>query len=261
MSTLGFILKKLLTHLFYPLTLCLLGIAVGLLLMRRERWRRKGKWILGVGLGILLLFTFSPLPSWMLRPLEWRYEPLRYAAGQTPPEIPWVVVLGGGHSGTDELPPSARLNRATLARLVEGVRQHRLHAGSRLVLSGGSVYGEDANAKVLADAAESLGVDRADMVIEAESKDTHDEALLLKDVLGSDPFVMVTSASHMPRAVALFRKQGLEPTPAPTDYQSKKAGISFTPSFFFPSTTGFSRGQHAVHEYLGLIWSKLRGQI
>ena len=141
------------------------------------------------------------------------------------------------------------------------MRQYHLHPGSKLVLSGGSVYGEIPNAEVLAAAAESLGVDRASMVIEAESKDTHDEAVLLKPMLGNDPFVLVTSASHMPRSVALFRGQGLEPTPAPTDYQSKKAGVSLTPSFFFPSTTGFTRGQKAVHEYLGLIWSKLRGQI
>lgn len=257
----GFLLKKLLTHLFYPLTICLVSIIVGMILMRWGRWRKQGKWSLCFGVAVLLLFTFSPLPSWMLRPLEWKYEPLRYAAGQSPPAMPWVVVLGGGHSGTQDLPPTARLNRATLARLIEGVRQYHLHPGSKLVLSGGSVYGEIPNAEVLAAAAESLGVDRASMVIEAESKDTHDEAVLLKPMLGNDPFVLVTSASHMPRSVALFRGQGLEPTPAPTDYQSKKAGVSLTPSFFFPSTTGFTRGQKAVHEYLGLIWSKLRGQI
>jgi uncharacterized SAM-binding protein YcdF (DUF218 family) len=261
LSTIGFIVKKLLTHLCYPLTLCLLAFVIGLVLLRLERWRRAGKYALGIGFGLVFLFTFSPLPSWMLRPLEWQYEPLDYAPGDPVPNVPWVVVLGGGHSGTHDLPPTARLNRATLARLVEGVRQHRLHPGSKLVLSGGSVYGEIANAEVLAAAAESLGVPRADMLIEAESKDTHDEAVILKDVLGSDAFVMVTSASHMPRAVALFRKQGLEPTPAPTDYQSKKSGINFTPSFFFPSTTGFTRGQRAAHEYLGLLWSKLRGQL
>lgn len=261
MSIIGFILKKLLTHLCYPLTLCLLGFAVGLFLLRKERFRRAGKFSLALGITMLFLFTFSPLPSWLLQPLEWRYTPLNYGPGDVVPEVPWVVVLGGGHSGTDKLPPTARLNRATLARLVEGVRQWRLHPGSTLVLSGGSVYGETPNAEVLASAAESLGVDRADILIEAESKDTHDEAVLLKPILGRDDFVMVTSASHMPRAVALFRGQGLEPTPAPTDYQSKKAGRSLTPGFFFPSTTGFTRGQRAAHEYLGLLWSKLRGQL
>jgi uncharacterized SAM-binding protein YcdF (DUF218 family) len=261
MTALGFIIKKLLTQLCYPLTLCLLAFVVGLILIRRERWRRGGKVALGLGFLFLFLFTFSPLPSWMARPLEWRYEPLNYAVGAEVPDISWVVVLGGGHSGTTDLPPTARLNRATLARLVEGVRQHRLHPGSRLLLSGGSVYGEVANAAVLAAAAESLGVDPADMLIEDKSKDTHDEAVILKDILQADPFVMVTSASHMPRAMALFRKQGLTPTPAPTDYQSKKAGVGLTPSLFFPSTTGFTRAHAATHEYMGLVWSKLRGQL
>jgi uncharacterized SAM-binding protein YcdF (DUF218 family) len=60
--------------------------------------------------------------------------------------------------------------------------------------------------------------------------------------------------------MALFRKQGMDPIPAPAG-QTAKARQVLTPDLFFPNSTALERSSRALHEYLGLLWAKLRGQI
>jgi uncharacterized SAM-binding protein YcdF (DUF218 family) len=64
----------------------------------------------------------------------------------------------------------------------------------------------------------------------------------------------------MRRAVGLVRKQGHQPIPAPADYWLK-ADRAVSPTDFFPSPDNLRKLQRAVHEYLGIGWAKLRGQM
>jgi uncharacterized SAM-binding protein YcdF (DUF218 family) len=84
--------------------------------------------------------------------------------------------------------------------------------------------------------------------------------MLVRRLVGDDRFVLVTSASHMLRSVALFRKQGMEPIPAPTDHWVKRSD-GMSPYRFFPGAENLLKTEMAVHEYLGLAWAKIRGQI
>jgi len=78
--------------------------------------------------------------------------------------------------------------------------------------------------------------------------------------VGNEKFILVTSASHMPRSMALFEKLDMQPIPAPTDYGvRKRQGVS--PGMFFPSADNLRKAEKAFHEYLGLAWGKIRGQI
>lgn len=104
------------------------------------------------------------------------------------------------------------------------------------------------------------GIDESDLVIEDRSRDTEDEAVFLKPLLGEAPFVLVTSAYHMPRSMALFRKLGMAQLPAPTGHLIKNAP-SIIQGIFCPDSTYLYRSKLAIHEYLGIVWSKLRGQI
>ena len=106
----------------------------------------------------------------------------------------------------------------------------------------------------------ALGLDRSDLVLEEESKDTKDEARLVKHIVKKDRFILVTAASHMPRSMALFRKQGMNPIPAPTEHLVKKRQ-KVSPGLFFPGASNLRKVERAFHEYLGLVWGKIRGQI
>jgi uncharacterized SAM-binding protein YcdF (DUF218 family) len=109
----------------------------------------------------------------------------------------------------------------------------------------------------MADLALALGVLPKHIHIDPVSKDTKDQAKHLSGVLGKAPFFLVTSAAHMPRAVALFQKQGTHPLPAPTGFMSTARRFRLT----LPNAKALRRTEFAFHEYLGLLWARFRGQI
>lgn len=200
-----------------------------------------------------------------LKPLEYRYPPFdspTQIKGVTaaPSPIKWVVVLGGGVTSDPRIPAISRLQDHSLERLVEGIHLYRELPGSKLVLSGGKIFDVISVAEVMANAAQSLGVSQKDIVLEADSKDTEDEARLIQPIIGRDRFIIVTSASHMPRSMALFTKSGMNPIPAPADYDVYDTP-RLSPGYFYPTATGLRSTERAMNEYLGLAWEKIRGKI
>ena len=172
----------------------------------------------------------------------------------------YIAVLGAGYTSTGSTPIASRIGYDSLVRVVEGIRLHRLIPGSKLILSGGSKPGTISSAEDMAQLARELGVNVHDIIIEKTSRDTKDEADIIKTIIGTDRFILVTSASHMPRSMALFRNLGMNPIPAPT--RSIESRILYRgPNPFFPAAINIEKVEMAFHEYLGMIWAKLRGQI
>jgi uncharacterized SAM-binding protein YcdF (DUF218 family) len=171
----------------------------------------------------------------------------------------YVVVLGGGHDDSEARPALSQLGTSARARLTEAVRLLRLLPAARLVVSGPGDYGGPTHARVLTDAAVSLGVDRARIRQIDDAHDTEEESARLREVLGNAPFALVTSAWHLPRAIALCTAQGLHPLPCPTDY------LYTTPAHWHGSdftwdVPSLERSTAVVHEYLGRWWARLRGK-
>ena len=209
-----------------------------------------------LGFILLALFSYAPLPDIALKSLEYRYAPLVDLSQFS--GVEWVVVLGGGHNSDSGLPVTSQLSASSLSRLVEGVRIHRLLPESRLVLSGGSVFDPVTEAEVMARAAGVMGIEGDEVVLEEFSRDTGDQAEFIHEIVGNERFILVTSASHMPRSMFLFRESGMEPIPAPTDYRVKKRqGIS--PGVFFPNADNLRKMEIVFHEYLGLCWATVKG--
>ncbi|MCP3952977.1 MAG: envelope biogenesis factor ElyC, partial [Desulfobacterales bacterium] len=92
-----------------------------------------------------------------------------------------------------------------------------------------------------------------------QSVDTKDQARLVRDTVGEEKFILVTSARHMARAFALFSKQGMNPVPAPVGMIVKEDG--FGPTAYMPGAGSLMRTERAVYEYLGIAWAWLRGQV
>ncbi len=251
-----FLLKKIAAHLLSPLSLCIELLLLGLFLLWFTRKQRAGKIIVSLGVILLCLFSYCAVSDIFLRPLEHKYPPLINLADVH--GVKWVVVLGGGHISDPGIPATSQLSDASMARLVEGIRLYKMLPGSKLVVSGGSGFDPVPEAVIMADVARAIGVNGRDLVLESLSRDTKDEARLIQEIVGKDRFVLVTSAAHMPRSMALFEKRGMRPIPAPTEYL---AAESRGPAMFFPSADGLERAERAFHEYLGLAWAKLRGQI
>jgi len=246
-----FLLKKLVTPFFLPLSVSLELLLIGVVLLWVAKKQKAGKVFLSLGFLFLGLISYDFFPDRLLRPLESRYPPLTDARSLS--GIKWIVVFGGGLIDDFRLPVLEKLSSHSLARLIEGIRLHRELPQTKLLLSGGAVFGSQSSARVMAEAAAALGVNPKVLVLETESRDTEEEASLIQRMVKRDPFILVTSAAHMPRSITHFKRLGLQPVPAPADFQAKKDKV-WSPRAFFPSAQAISKAQIAVHEYLGLAW-------
>jgi len=253
-----FLFKKIVPLLLFPLSLSLEILLLGIFLLWFTGKQKAGKIAVAIGVVLLAAVSYGSIADILLKPLEHKYPPLMELHAFS--DVKWVVVLGGGHTSDPNLPSTGQISHSSLSRLVEGIRIHNMLPRSKLILSGGGASDAIPEAKVLADVAVALGIDGEDLVLESLSRDTKDEARLIQKIVGNDRFILVTSASHMPRSMAMFRKTGMQPIPAPTDYHVKqRRGMS--PGMFFPSAGGLGKMERVVYEYLGLGWAKLRGQI
>lgn len=244
--------------LFFPLPLCLEILLIGLFLLWLTRKQKAGKIVVSIGAILLAIFSFGLISDALLRPLENKYPPQLEIDGIS--DVKWVVVLGGGHRSDPRVPVTSQISGDSLARLVEGIRLQRILPQSKLILSGGGAFDPVPIANIMADVALAIGVDKENFILEQSSKDTKDQAVLIKEIVGKERFALVTSASHMPRSMALFRKQNMNPIPVPTDHRVEESQGS-SPRIFFPDATDIGKTERAFYEYLGIIWAKLRGQI
>lgn len=208
---------------------------------------------------LFLVFSVEPLARWLIMPLETRYQPI------TQPEafsnIRWILVLGSSASTDADAPPTTRLSGIASLRLAEGLRLQNALPDSTLILSGGSVFGNAPSATVMSRAAVAMGADPERLRIHPNPRNTHEEAEFMREAVGDEPFLMVTSASHMPRAMMLNRKAGLNPIPAPTAWRASGTAPTTDPAFWLPSARALEMSESALHEYLGIAWAWLRGTI
>lgn len=251
----GFLLKKLLTSLLDPTILALFLLLAGGIFIWRNRRPAVGKFLLMAAFFVLIVFSTSFLP----RLGTWYQESL-YQTYRTSPEntIDYIVVLGGGYGYEASLPPSQQLSVESLARLVEGIRLLNEHPSARLIVTGGGPEDEPTNAEVFRDAAVMLGVARDRIILESRAWDTHAEAEFVRELVEpDDTLLLVTSATHMRRALGMFRKQGLNVMPAPA-VRRIKGDIRIG---FLPSSANLYESNLVIREWIGVLWARLRGQM
>jgi uncharacterized SAM-binding protein YcdF (DUF218 family) len=261
-----FLLKKLVSLMLLPFSLSVELLILGLILLLCSRRMKTAKTLLTLGTIMLMVFSYSRVSNGVLRPLESKYPVLTpktiptVVPRETLDSVRWIVVLGGGHYEAPDFPPISQLTRPSLSRLLMGVELSKALPGRKLILSGGRVYGPVSDAEIMSQVAVSLGIPANDIVLEPWSKDTDDEARLIREIVHDDRIILVTSAFHMTRSMALFTKAGMRPIPAPADLIANPS-VAFNPGAFFPSGEALEQTAVAAHEYMGLLWAWIRGKI
>ncbi|HBC0570084.1 envelope biogenesis factor ElyC [Salmonella enterica] len=220
-----FTLKKVIGGMLLPLPLMLLIIGVGLALLWFSRFQKTGKVFISVGWLALLLLSLQPVSDHLLRPIE-----NRYPTWQGPQKVEYIVVLGGGYTWNPQWAPSSNLINNSLPRLAE--------VGARV--------------------AQSLGVPRSDIITLDKPKDTEEEAAAVKQAIGDAPFLLVTSASHLPRAMIFFQHAGLNPLPAPANQLAIDSPLNPWERAI-PSPVWLMHSDRAGYETLGRLWQWLKG--
>ena len=257
-------LSKFLPQFLYPIGLITILIILALVFRKRTRLQVA---LLIISLAVIWLAGNRWTAFSLARSLEWRYFP--------PSEIPEdqvTVVLGGGTDPYLNPRPMVEVNSAgdrityTAALFNEGV-------SSRIILSGGGIdwfSPENSPAYEMYELLQLMGVPEKNLVLETKSRNTYENAFNTKQILQQENInqvLLVTSASHMPRAVRLFEEQGLEVTPMPVDYTVTLDGWNqlwhgTLQSYLLnliPQASNLSLTTKIFKEYLGMLYYSLRG--
>lgn len=208
------IFRTYINALFAPTSIIGIFLMVGVALLWKEKIKA-ARIVLTIALFGFVIATLSPLRYSL-------YSLIENAPEKVSTPYKYVVVLGARTFPREGYPVSSQLSPSLMARMVEGVRLVHENPQSILVVTGNGA-GPQPEANLMYDAAVAMGISKERIIAERESMNTKDHPVYLKPILKNDPFVMVTSAYHMSRAIKNFRAHGLEPIPMPTDYVNKQA--------------------------------------
>jgi uncharacterized SAM-binding protein YcdF (DUF218 family) len=231
-----------------PGGLILLGVAGLALLGRRPRL---GRTLIASSLALLLLLSLAPFENALTRAVEC----CRQVDPKAVPPADVIVVLGGGITSG---PAGAVVAPDTLERLAYAAGLSRL-TGLPLLLSGGAVESEYPESRVMAQTLkDEFGLEAR--WLETRSRTTAEnatECAALLTSLGLRRVLLVTSAVHMRRARAEFRRAGIEPLPAPAGSAGGRRASGLA---WFPSMQALRRSHLALYEVAGELVAILSGR-
>jgi uncharacterized SAM-binding protein YcdF (DUF218 family) len=249
------IFAKLLALLIYPVSSSMILATVGLLIWCLGRVR-SGFFIMLLAWVWLYLCSQASFSYYLMGRLEHDFPPLVMSEVE---KADAIVLLGGAMRGDTEAGRLPDLNQYA-DRLVYAVALYKAGKADVILLSGGSSPGSRSEAHLMRDVLAIMGVPAEDLILEDQSKNTHDNAVnsarLLQD-RGLHSVLLVSSAFHMPRAYTLFQAQDLEVVAAPTDYQ--KVILKSTLPAGIPGVKNLVRTTEAFHEIVGYWVYRWRG--
>lgn len=257
-------LSKLLPLFFYPLGICCLLMIVSLVVL----WKRPHWTPLPIVLALLVLLLGGNgwISDSIVRSLEWQNIPT------TPlPTADAIVVLGGATKAAFPPRPAPDLSEEG-DRVFYGAQLYREGKAPIVIASGGRIEWKGSGPPESGDMAvilETLGVPKEAIIEEPRSLNTYENALYVRQILqekGIKRVLLVTSAMHMPRSLLIFKRQGIEAIPAPTDFLVTEADInetSSTPQAILlnavPDADNLYKTTRALKEYLGRVVYSLKG--
>lgn len=233
----------------YPLYASIVVASVGLLAILL-RFRRIGRALIGLGIAWSLLWSIPVASDWLRGTLEKRH---RIVDEQTLPRADAIVVLGGAtrygwmqHERVDpwELGSS---------RLAAGARAWLSGRAPIVILTGGRGDQGSSEAARMKRAIMRLGVPEHALRLEEHSRNTEDNAIQTAHIahrLGARRILLVTSALHMPRAMLLFKRTGLEVVAVPVP---ERAVRTTWMDRWLPSSNVLWRSGRALKEYIALV--------
>jgi uncharacterized SAM-binding protein YcdF (DUF218 family) len=254
-----FILSKILGFFALPSNLLITIGLVGLVLLL-TRFRQFASWLVVTSLVLLALFGLSPLGNVLMLPLEERFPP--WDASHGAPD--GVIVLGGIIAEDVSAARGATALNEAAERVTVAVELARRYPNLRIVFSGGTnalIFGEEAEAAFAVRQLEALGVPHERITAEEQSRNTVENAVFSRLIANPQPgqrWLLLTSAFHMPRAIAVFRAAGFPVEAYPVDWRTTGPMDLVRP---YPSVSeGLRRTDVAVREWIGLLLYRLTGK-
>ncbi len=247
---------------FYPLGFAIACIAAGIVAAMARR-RKTGLALCAAAGAVLYCFSTDPIAYLLVRGLESRYSPILHVA-----PAPSIVLLTGGE--VPRMPPRLydEINAAG-DRILYAARLFRLGAAPRIVVTGGDLDFIRTSESSQAEAGgrllrELFDIDSSRILLETKSRNTYENGIYTKRLLDSLRLplriILVTSALHMPRAMAVFTRLGFTVEPAPTNYL---ADVPRQRKLIarLPSASALMNSTCALHEWYGMAAYRLLGRM
>ena len=258
MDTLFFLASKIIWAVISPDSLIVI-LGVGAWLALALGWQKISRWLLALCALLLLVIGSLPVGEWLISPLENRFA----ANSALPDRVDGIIVLGGFLNPVK----SNAWNQAELEsgadRLTSFQYLARLYPDAQLIFTGGSgsvtnqEYKEADSVQFLL---EQLGMGDRAIIFESESRNTFENAVnskrLVSPAVGSN-WILITSAFHMPRSVAIFCQQDWPVYPYPVDHYSERGNLL---RVLFDFANNLSTLRTAVREWTGLAAYRITGR-
>ncbi len=228
--------------------LTLLFLGGGFLIFRRKVW---GKRLIIISCFGFAFFGVVPVGLWTIEHLENHFPKIE----SIPPDVKGMILLGGSFDKITTLARGETAYNLTAGRFIQFIELAKENPSLQLVFTGTPFEVETARERFRA-----LGLDPNRIIFEGGSKDTRENAAKTAALLSPIPeekWILITSAYHMPRSVALFRKAGFKVIPFPLDYH---APGKYEPWFFLGLTLNLEAWQASSREWLGMVINYLMGR-
>ncbi|HEY9875552.1 MAG TPA: YdcF family protein [Candidatus Obscuribacterales bacterium] len=257
-------ISKLLPLFIYPLGLaCLLMIVTLVLMWKRSRWAPIPVFL---ALIVLLLASNGWVANSLVQSLEWQNIPQKQL-----PVSDAIVVLGGGTKPAIAPRPGVDLGEEG-DRVLYGAQLYREGKAPVVIVSGGRIEwrgGGPPESQDMAAILQIMGVPKSAILEDPDSLNTYENAVNVRQILDTQNIrrvLLVTSAMHMPRSLLIFRRQGIEVLPAPTDFLVTQQDIiepnSTSQAFLLnllPDSDRLHKTTKVLKEYIGTLIYRLRG--
>jgi uncharacterized SAM-binding protein YcdF (DUF218 family) len=253
-----FILSKTLNFLVMPLTVVMILLVLSVVI-KKDPWRRRCFW---AGLGLMIFFSNDFISNEVMRAWEVRAKPFQNVA----PHALGIVLTGATLTG---LSPDDRVYFQRGAdRVTHTVQLYKMGLIKKILISGGTgllTSEEEPEADKFKKVMVMMDVPEEDILIENGTRNTHESAVAVKAMLAALDFadedcLLITSAFHMRRSLACYRKVGLDLEPFSTDFYTHPT-VYYPDAFLVPRLEAMMLWQKLVKEWVGMAAYKVAGYI
>ncbi len=234
---------------------------IGLMIIVFTNKQKIGKVLITVGVIFLYIFSNKYFSNSLLNLLEYRYPPLCTDSGTCGDidGVRYIVVLDSSLIHDKVIHVEKQMLYLNLSNLIEGIRLYKkINNAELLLLRVSTKYTKIIDTKLMSNIARSS--DNTNIRTKDDFQNTYDVALFLKQTLNDTKFILVASASHIPRTVGLLKGLSMNPIPAPANYLVLP-NDGFHIKKMLPDSQSLTICMVALHEYFGLVKDKIFGRI
>lgn len=249
-----FFLSKLFNWIFLSPLVVMIMITAGYFLLKKNKRLATG--LIFFGLIVLYCGSIRPVKNLLVHPLEFRYP------SRSVTKVAYILVAGGGI--VDRSPENSKpiLTESSLRRTLAAYRWWKINKVPVILCGGSPLKNGRPEAQVMADFLAELGVPQRYLIIEPYSRNTYENihnAKSLLELKRADRIAVITSAVHMPRTIAICRKFKLNCLAVPTGYLTDLTAYHWYD--IFPSAFELNQVFGALHEYIGIVYYKIRYRV